>query len=336
MSILRLHNIFGRAFRLCNNRLLLAAAVCAGDGASPSSLAQSYTPPASVEFQWEAQIPQLKLHIFKALPHFYPTATIAVALAFAGLSTNDQVPTPPNSPKGTLWFDRRDNSSRVSISGPINPGLIVRPQSGTISFNRYLKSVSPLEEAEEVPNDEAVASVAWQCASAFGINRNQLVEFGKRIQKCEPNTPRQAAKTDICARGIVLARLVDGNEFYAGRDFITSGFVLDLTSHEQIQDFQLIWPELEVVKTCTLPSREQVEQWMRQGKAAFVPDEDPATLKRTMTELNAAPKVTICSIKPYYTPTSAHGDTIGPVLKLEMKTATATAYLLCPVKIDMP
>jgi hypothetical protein len=55
-----------------------------------------------------------------------------------------------------------------------------------------------------------------------------------------------------------------------------------------------------------------------------------------MTELNAAPKVTICSIKPYYTPTSAHGDTIGPVLKLEMKTATATAYLLCPVKIDMP
>ena len=321
-----------RALSWLEYALLLTASACASLGAQASSF--NYTPQAGVEIQWQIRLPHTKLHVFKALPHYYSTSAVAAALAISGLNTNDIASNPTNGPKGFLWFHRRSDTQGVGDGRP-NEGLIIDSGRGIVSFVPYLPEAHP---PRDIPDDNTVARLAWQYMSQLGIDRAQLAEFAKTSRKCEPASG-PILKTEVCARGIVLTRLADGIEFDAGRGFVTSGFVLDVQSHARIKEFQLIWPDLQIVKSCSLPSRRQVEHFIRQGKTFLVPAEDTkdeTTYNRTMAELNAAPRVTVSSVKPCYARTSAHSDTVAPILKLEVKTATAAAYLLCPVNIDMP
>jgi hypothetical protein len=273
--------------------------------------AQYFSPPKDIAVNWIGPMPVAKLHLYKVLPHHFVAPDIAAALALASLHTNDIMPTQQNA-KADLWFrDRPDESWSRSLA--------IENDKGTINFYIQQGFIAP---PQEVPDDPAVSNLAWQCVSQLGIDRSQMLERTKRVHACVTDKAGNPTTYGICSRGVVLTRMLDGIEFYAESNVITSGFLLDVGNHSQINDFQLVWPDLEAIVAWQPPTKEKVIEYLKQGKL-FIPPEEAVDVEQSeawqkkLAEIQKASKITINKATARYSQTSLEGVMVAPLLELE-------------------
>jgi len=187
--------------------------------------AQNYMPLNGIEIIYQAPVSKQKLHIYKRVPRPNSASVVSAALALASLQTSDQRPNPANAGKGFLWFAQRRDEPWAR-SGP-SDGCTIDPEFGTIAYQSSSNFGTP---STDVPDDLTIAKLACRCVAQLGIERSQMKVRAKRIQTCDLDKAGDSVTNGICSRGIVLTRCLDGIEFYAGENFVSSGFILDRTS----------------------------------------------------------------------------------------------------------
>jgi hypothetical protein len=212
--------------------------------------------------------------------------------------------------------------------------LTIEPARGDILFRRRIDMPT---NAQGVPGEESVASLARKCAALLGIDPAQLVEKTKRIQKC---APPQA--NEICSRGVFLARLLDGIEFYANGEDDRGGFLIVFGSFGEVESFDLIWPAVERLSAKPFPAPGEIMGWIKAGKAVLALDEDGSLDFTRLNDLTAASKLTIMKVTPYYDEVPSEASKaailITPFLDLHVTgwrdSKTITGHLLCLIPSD--
>ena len=306
---------------------MVGAAVCLIVHFSCLTLHAQYYLPSATEILWEVtNQPPKNLWTYRVVPCSFSPMVLSNALALASLQATNRVSIPKDK-NGFLSFQDRPAQlwSRA---------LTFEPRQGEILFHR--RTVLP-KIPEDVPEKEAVSRLARQCASLLGIDAAELVEKAERTQKCSSQ-----AGGEICARGVLFTRLLNGIEFYANGEDVRGGFLIDFGSFGTARLFNSIWPTAERSFARPFPAQTEITGWIKAGKAVMEADQDGSFDFARLNDLSAAPKLIITKVTPYYdevTPQDPDAAIlIAPFLKLDVigqcDTKRITGHLLCLIAAD--
>ena len=173
----------------------------------------------------------------------------------------------------------------------------IQPATTSISFFSTNQNLS----TNNVPDAETVTKRAFEYAARFGLDQGHLIP--KNVYTASNASGREETLTNgICARGICLARQLDGVAFFSADNEGegAEGFSVEFGSRGQIRSFSLVWPNLERDKDSLTASPLQIINCIRAQKTIVLPNPDEETYFQRITTLANAKTFTITKITPYY------------------------------------
>jgi hypothetical protein len=216
----------------------------------------------------------------------------------------------------------------------------IQPASTTISFSSTNQNLS----TNYVPDAETVTKRAFECAARFGLDQAHLIQenvyTASNASGCE-----ETLTNGICARGIFLARQLDGVAFFSADNSGdgAEGFSVEFGSRGQIRSFSLVWPNLERDKDSPTASPQQIINCIRAQKTIVLPNPDEEAYFQRIKVLANAKTFTITKITPYYSEgifgevqtNAAPPEFVTPLAELEavadFGNSNATVRLLSPI-----
>ena len=216
----------------------------------------------------------------------------------------------------------------------------IQPATTTISFFSTNQNLS----TNNVPDVETVTKRAFEYAARFGLDQRHLIP--KNVYTASNASGREETLTNgICARGICLARQLDGVAFFSADNEGdgAEGFSVEFGSRGQIRSFSLAWPNLERDKDNLTASPQQIINCIRAQKTIVLPKAGEDTYFQRIKALANAKTFTIMKITPYYSegifgevPTNdVPPEFITPLAELEAVAdfgkSNTTVRLLSPI-----
>jgi hypothetical protein len=233
-----------------------------------------YHPLPDAEIIWSAptNLPDA-LPVYKTIARNFSADIISNAMILASFKESNIVVS-----NATLvrFQDRKDDKWNYFLN--------ILPEAGQIL---YYPRTESLGSSKSVPNEKEVSRRAWNYLSLFGIDPSQVCELpeNRKVEAC-------AGSTNVCFRGVFLARVMAGNGM---REM---GFGIDFGSHGQIRDFYLLWPIWETVGVEHSAAIGQIIQWLKDGR--MLPTEDELSDAAKIEQLKKAKKLIITSFNLYY------------------------------------
>jgi hypothetical protein len=216
----------------------------------------------------------------------------------------------------------------------------IQPATTTISFISTNQNLS----TNNVPDAETVTKRAFEYATRFGLDQRHLIP--KNVYTASNASGREETLTNgICARGIFLARQLDGVAFFSAADEGdgAEGFSVEFGSRGQIRSFSLVWPNLERDKDNPTASPQQIINCIKAQKTIVLPNPDEETYFQRIKALANVKTFTITKITPYYSegtfgevPTNdVPPEFVTPLAELEavadFGNSNATVRLVSPI-----
>lgn len=242
----------------------------------------------NTEVLWRAPTNRLpgSFWIYKRLPP-RPFSVAAISNAVTLASVQDKGFPKPSTNAYFIWSAPNPCGMSFSI-------FSIQPASATISFSSPTQNLS----TNDIPKNEVVTMRAFECAARFGLIPADLapqnVYSSSNAAGCD-----QTLTNDICARGIVLSRKLDGVSFWGDANNGSDGFSIEFGSCGQVRSFSFVWPDLERSRKGIASNSKEIINCIREHRVIVLPDDEPNYFERIKL-LAQARTFTITKITPFY------------------------------------
>ena len=261
--------------------------------ADTTNVLERFSPhfPTNTPILWQAPTngwPK-SLWIYKRLPpRPFPASVISNAAVLASLPSSGM----PKPSTNAFYIWSTPNLCGVSFSM-----FSIQPASATVSFGATNQNPS----TGDVPDDETVTRRASECTVRLGLDQAHLVPGGVYV-KSNADSCEGTLTNSICARGIHLARELDGVKFFSfGKDNNEmEGFSIEFGRSGQIRSFSLKWPDLEAEHKSLTASPREIVRCIRQRRVLVLPKDDEPNFFARIKMLADAKTFTITNLSLFY------------------------------------
>ena len=226
----------------------------------------------------------------RALPHVFSATIISNAIVLGSLQS-----------KG---FPKPSTNQTCIEAEPPSPccnvcNFFINLSDAAINFQSSdYKNGSP----EGIPTDETIAKSARKYAPQLGLDPDHLTESSFFTHSFNVDRVGKDTTNFVCGRGIFLARLLDGINFFsadkAGDG--AEGFSIEFGSYGQIRFFSFRWSDVERYEKQQTASSQEIINCLKAHKAIVLPNVDEEDYFARLKKLAGAKKFTITKITPYY------------------------------------
>ena len=301
-----------------------------------TNLPENFSPHFSTNTQiiWQAPTNRLqeRFWIYKRLP---PRPFLASVISNAVILASLQDKGFPKPSTNAFFINSFPNPCGMGFSI-----FSIQPASTTISFSSTNQNLS----TNNVPDVETVTKRAFEYAAQFSLDQAHLIP--KNVYTASNASGREEILTNgICARGIFLARQLDGVAFFSADNEGdgAEGFSVEFGCRGQIRSFSLVWPNLEHYQSRSTASPQLIINCIRAQKTIVLPNAGEETYFQRIKALANAKTFTITKFTPYYSegifgevPTNdAPSELVTPIAELEavadFGNSNATVRLVSPI-----
>jgi hypothetical protein len=259
--------------------------------------------PTNCEIAWTATTNQIPtaLWIYKTVPQHFPDEAISNLVAMGSFTSSDRMtvtdeeraqatPKQRAAAENAVGFHRKNEKRSLTIY----------PATGYISYSDAEADVRyPIED---VPDEATAQELGLKLFDQFGFprsdlarkpNSSELLTLKKGVSRSHfDKEQRKTVEDGAASRGVMFDRRIDGVNF-AGMG-VGGGFSVLFASHAAVAQLELVWRNLKPYKKYSVAAPAQMEQWIKEGKAAV--------RIRDAKKVNprAVKKFTITEISPLY------------------------------------